>query len=189
LAESKINKTQRSLNKKTLSKSTASESTSLESPTPHPVPVDPSLLSSEQRMAIAREVLLEFSSAQANDCPTVRGEGPDNTIGNHFVWSSSQINTDLAIAAQCEFEEDIYLEDEDFFDLYRSPMYWNLRQTFMQDAEKGYSGSLLNVVWRAYKAGLVSPDRGEKSLAPHRYQLLNRTRSRARLSRARRPEV
>jgi len=83
----------------------------------------------------------------------------DWLIGNHFAWGSSQINTDLALAAQCEFEEDIYLEDENFFDLLRSPMYRNLRQTFMEDAETGDSRALLNVVWRAYNAGLVSPDR------------------------------
>jgi hypothetical protein len=54
----------------------------------------------------------------------------------------------------------IYLEgDEDFFDLFRSPMYWNLRQTFMEDCVNGDSCSLLKMVWRAYKAGKASPDR------------------------------
>lgn len=124
---------------------------------PQLVTAAPSSITPEQR-----DALLEISSAKWDDCPMSRDECPDedaNFIGNHFAWSSSQINTDLALAAQCELAGDIYLEDEDFFDLFRSPMYWNLRQTFMADAMDSDSGSLLKVVWRAYKAGLASPNR------------------------------
>jgi hypothetical protein len=128
---------------------------------PDPVTVDPSILSSEQRKAIAREVLLEISSAKA-DCPESRNDCPNEDcsfIGNHFAWGASQVNIDLAIAAQCESTEDIYPGDESFCTLLRSPEYWKLRQTFIEEAESGNSYALLMIVWRAYNAGLVSPDR------------------------------
>lgn len=118
------------------------------------------LLSSRTRKSIARDVLLDISSAKwDDDCPESGEDDDDSLVGNHFAWRSSQINTDLTVAAHCEMEGDIYLEDEDFFNLFRSDMYWNLRQTFMEDAVNGDGCSLLKVVWRAYKAGQASPDR------------------------------
>jgi hypothetical protein len=159
LTESKISKTPRSSNKKPQTRPAVIVS---ESPTPHPVPADLSLISPEQRKAIGREILLEVTSAQCDDCPMSYkdlGGISRDVVGNHFAWGSSQINTDLALAAQCEFEEDIFIEDDTFFDLHRSPMYRYLRKTFMEDAERGDSRALLNLVWRAYNAGLVSPDR------------------------------
>jgi hypothetical protein len=120
------------------------------------------LQSKQDREAITRDVLSMIASYWWDDCPQP-GEkecerGPD-MIGNHFAWGSSQVNTDLALAAQCEAEEDIYPEDETFFNLLRSPMYRDLAQTFIADGERGDSSALLKVVWRSYKAGLASPDR------------------------------
>jgi len=120
------------------------------------------MLDTECRKIVARDVLHEISSAMLDDCPKSQKDCPhedDSFIGNHFAWGASQINTDLAIAAQCEFEEDVYPEDENFFDLYRSSEYVRLRRTFLEDAEGGHSDALLKIVWRAYNAGLVSPNR------------------------------
>lgn len=119
------------------------------------------LLSKQDREAITRDVLSMIASYWWDDCPKseedeFEGEGK---AGNQFVWGSSQVNTDLALAAHCEAEEDIYLEDGTWFDLLRSPMYRDLTQTFIADALRGELTALLNVVWRAYKAGLASPDR------------------------------
>jgi hypothetical protein len=192
LAESKINKTPRSSNKKTQTKSVTSVIPVSEAPTLPPVTADPSLLSPEQRMAIAREVLLEISSAKADDCPMSQNDCPDEDcsyIGNHFAWGASQVNTDLAIAAQCEMGEDIYLTDGSFCDLLRSSEYWKLRQTFLEDAEDGDSHALLAIVWRAYNAGLVSPDRlipdsrgerQERALRRHEMRRASKAAERAR---------
>lgn len=80
-------------------------------------------------------------------------------IGNHFAWRGSQVNTDLALAAQCELEGDVYTEDDTYFDFYSSSEYLNLRRTFLDDARKAHTNALVKVVWRAYNAGRLSPDR------------------------------
>jgi hypothetical protein len=85
----------------------------------------------------------------------VSAVGDCSFIDNHFVWGASQVNADLAIVAQCESEEDIFETDDVFCDLLRSSEYWKLRQTFIE----GNSYALVAIVWRAYNAGRVSPDR------------------------------
>jgi hypothetical protein len=112
-------------------------------------------LSPDQRAAIVRELLIEISSATL-DCPT---DAEEEDGINHFTWGSSQVNTDLALAADCEYAGDLYVEDPNFYDLMQSPMYLNLVKTFVEDAEGGDSCALLKVIWRAYNAGRVSPER------------------------------
>jgi hypothetical protein len=91
-------------------------------PTPSPTP----LLSPEQ---IERELLLQISAATLK-CPTDAREEYGDRDGlptiNHFTWGSSQVNTDLTLAAACEFEGDLYEEDQQFYDLMQSPMYLKL---------------------------------------------------------------
>jgi hypothetical protein len=92
-------------------------------------------------------------------------EGEDNknndeVFGNCFLWGAYQENTDLAIAAECEAEDDISIDGPDpIFNLTRCPMYWKLRQQFVKDAASGDEHSFLYAIWRAYNAGRLSPER------------------------------
>jgi hypothetical protein len=83
---------------------------------------------------------------------------------NHFAWGASQVNTDLALAAQCESEGDIGIEDDNYFDFFRSSEYQKLQRTFKEEVEDDAS-ALVNMVWRAYNAGLLSPERLEPDSA------------------------
>jgi hypothetical protein len=70
----------------------------------------------------------------------------------------SQVNTDLAVAAQCEAEDVISIEDHNFLALFYSPEYKKLEQTYRKEAKKGGAAdALLKAVWRGYNAGLLSP--------------------------------
>jgi hypothetical protein len=63
-----------------------------------------------------------ITSSLADGTPTSRTEVPDDgLVGNHFAWRGSQVNTDLATAAHCELEGDVYTEDDIYFDFYSSP--------------------------------------------------------------------
>jgi hypothetical protein len=110
-------------------------------------------LDKECRKVIRRDVLLSITDDYTSTCPE------DHPAGNHFAWGGSQVNTDLAQAAHCESEEDIFLEDGTFFALLASSEYQRLKQTFMEEAEKGDADAVLNLVWRAYNAGTYSPER------------------------------
>jgi hypothetical protein len=88
------------------------------------------------------------------------------TESNPFAWGDSQLNTDLALAAQCESENDFRLEDDDYFDFFLSSEFGRLQQTFKMELEGGEEASpLVNIVWRAYKAGRLSTDRLEPESA------------------------
>lgn len=125
--------------------------TSTENPNQQ-IPAAPSpttFLNPEQREEIAREVLLEISSARSK-------YRLSSTIANPFTQGSSQVNTDLARAAyleslDCTAKPD---PDENYLNLMHSPMYWDLRQAFVEDALSGDSEALLRAVWRGYNAGL-----------------------------------
>jgi hypothetical protein len=113
-----------------------------------------------------RELLMNISSAERSEEPEFPepwiGEGyGEESWGNHFVWGSTQINTDLAQAAQCEFEDDIFIDglDCNIFDFGRSPMFWKLRQQFVKDAAAGDTHAFIYLVWRCYSAGRLSPNR------------------------------
>jgi hypothetical protein len=110
-----------------------------------------------------RDLLMKISSATYNEEREFPESWPDEAknkdevYGNHFLWGSSQVNSDLALAAQCEAEYDV--SREEVFDFTRSPQFWKLRQQFVKDASQGDDHSLLHLVWRAYNSGRLSPDR------------------------------
>jgi hypothetical protein len=98
----------------------------------------------------AREILLAVSSAR----PYIKPEE------DPFLWGAEKINTDLALAAQ--FELDGTANDDEgsgYFELLRSPMFWKLRDAFVEAAGEGDRFAFVRAVWRAYNAGLVSPNR------------------------------
>lgn len=115
------------------------------------------LMTDEERGQIGRELLLLISSATSHASKEESTDPNDSP----FLIGASQVNADLALAAQCEFEDDISVDDMDgcFFDIFRSPMYWRLRETFLEEAATGDPYTLMRLVWRSYNAGLLSPDR------------------------------
>jgi hypothetical protein len=153
MAKSKISNTLPSSNKKLNRQLVTGQTADPKAAAPHLVTVVPPSITPELRKEIAREVLLEISSY----CWPAE-EYASNTEGP-YLWGATQVNADLALVARCELCEDIYTEDSDFFALLRSPMYRSLVQQFMEDAMGGDESSLLKAVWRAYKAGLASPNR------------------------------
>jgi hypothetical protein len=153
MAKSKISNTLPSSNKKLNRQLVTGQIAAPKTPAAHLVTTAPSTTTPEQRKEIAREILLEISSYS-----WPKAERPDPRA-SPFLWGATQVNVDLAVAADCEVREDIFLEDGDFFGLLSSPMYARLIEAFMEDAMQGDSCALLNVVWRAYKAGLASPNR------------------------------
>lgn len=94
-----------------------------------------------------REFLLAISSAKSHEKPD---EGP-------FLWGSSAFNTDLTRLAQAQL--DGTLESTGVYEMIVSPMYWRLRDSFVEDSEDGDPYSFVRVVWRAYNAGLMSSQR------------------------------
>jgi hypothetical protein len=106
--------------------------------------------------AATRAVLLEVSSGKLNEPSEYEPGDPPSTP---FSRASSQINTDLSIAAHCEEEDDLCLDSETFYALSFSPMYWKLRETFVEEGAAGDPFAFQNAIWRAYNAGLVSPER------------------------------
>lgn len=75
--------------------------------------------------------------------------------------SASQIHDDFSLAAQCERNGDLSIDniDQGFFDLFRSSTYWTLRETFVKAALAGDEYAFMTAIWRGYNAGRVSPDR------------------------------
>jgi hypothetical protein len=66
------------------------------------------------------------------------------------------------VAAHCELEEDFAIDDcadSGAWDLLASPMYWQLRQTFVEAGSDGSGYAFLEAIWRAYNAGRLSPNR------------------------------
>jgi hypothetical protein len=123
-----------------------------------PTPSPTTLLSPEQRSEIERELLLRISAATQEDPPTTLGEDFRH-MTNLFAYGSSQVNTDLTMAAALEFDGDLFEEDPTFYHLMQSPMYLKLVKTFIAAAEDGDSIAVLMLVWRAYNAGRSSPER------------------------------
>jgi hypothetical protein len=175
LATSKSNKAPRSSTKKLQTKPITSKKPIVSEPTPEQSKAIERLVSgvdsipwnlpmqewSPAHRKLRRDVLLSITSDYTSTCqsPEDHPDSKDFLVGNHFAWGASQVNTDLAVAAHCESEEDVHLEDETFFDLCASPEYQKLKQTFMEEAEKDGEDAVMNLVWRAYNAGTYSPER------------------------------
>ncbi len=81
-----------------------------------------------------------------------------------FALGASQVNADLALAAQCESEGDIGIEDDEYIDFLLSSEYQTLQSTFIEEVQNDVY-ALVNLVWRAYNAGRLSPDRLEPDSA------------------------
>ena len=94
----------------------------------------------------------------------------ENLVNNHFIYGASQVNADLAVAAECEAQDDFGPQDNDWLDFYGSYEYMKLRNTFIADVKANLNGgikkdALLNAVYRAYYAGMLSPERKEPESA------------------------
>jgi hypothetical protein len=83
-----------------------------------------------------------------------------------FLWGSARVNADLALAAHGELEGTVNTHDElednssaSLYQLINSAMFSRLRDAFIEEAEKGSRLSFARAMWRAYNAGLMSPDR------------------------------
>jgi hypothetical protein len=111
--------------------------------------------------AIIRAFLNKIS-IYLESCPK---EGKSELENNPFAWSASQVNTDLALTALCEAEGDIGIEDDNYWDFCWSSEYQKLQETFKAEVEDGDTFALLNMVWRAYNAGRLSPERLEPDSA------------------------
>lgn len=93
---------------------------------------------------------------------------PDDHAAS-FAFSGSQVNTDLAVAADCESHLDYLVipgDDDIATDLLASPMvaqlvaqYENERDVFDASAQDNIPYALLQLIQRAYMAGLYSPVR------------------------------
>lgn len=94
---------------------------------------------------IAREIVSGISSAKRFA----------EQEGDSFVRGASRVNTDLAQFAQREMDGQINQGDEGFSvaEFIRSPMYWELREAFVDDAISGDPYAFVRAVWRAYHAG------------------------------------
>lgn len=126
-------------------------------------------MKAEHRKEIDIELLRRISSARSLGDPNNPDyeEIPDQNI-TPFLFGASQVTLDLAMAAQCEADGILDSDDKEFFDLFRSPLYWTARETFVRDAADGNTYAMLFLVWRAYNAGRLSPNRLEPS--PRRKQ-------------------
>jgi hypothetical protein len=78
------------------------------------------------REAIIQEVLDAMFLGDCSDQPPITSlngyEDEDFLINNHFAYSASQLNADLALAAQCELERDFDFDvtDDDALEFYNS---------------------------------------------------------------------
>ena len=115
------------------------------------------------REVIIREFLDRISFEETPDPPTSSEKCADlpghaDLLNNYFACGASQFNADLALAAQCEYEGDVQSDDDTFVDICFSSEYLKLKRTFVETA-LGNSYALTELVWRAYNAGRLSPDR------------------------------
>jgi hypothetical protein len=93
--------------------------------------------------------------------------GHADLLNNYFACGASQFNADLALAAQCESEGDMQSDDDTFVDICFSSEYLKLKRTFVENA-LGNGYALTELVWRAYNAGRLSPERLEPDSASMR---------------------
>jgi hypothetical protein len=131
------------------------------------------------REAIIQEVLDAMSLGDCSDpAPTsVSGYGYDDEdflINNHFAYSASQLNADLALTAQCELEGDFDFNetDDDALEFYNSSEFDKARRTFVDDLKErilanrekrptNVADPLVNFARRMRYSGLLSPERKE----------------------------
>jgi hypothetical protein len=81
--------------------------------------------------------------------------------GNRFTYGAIQANVDFATLAHCELEQVIYFggPEPNGFDLLTAPMYWQLRNCFVEEAASGDPYAFARAIWRTYHAGRLSPAR------------------------------
>jgi hypothetical protein len=125
------------------------------------------------REAIIQEVLNAISFGDVAETPDTEREssydpwGDDFLVNNHFAFNASQINIDLAQAALCELSHDFGVTDNNSLEFYSSSEYEKLRQTFLDGlranlrSKTGHEDILLSVIYRAYNAGRLCPERLE----------------------------
>ena len=101
---------------------------------------------SKRERKIAREIVSGISSAKCFADPE----------GDSFVRGASRVNTDLAQLAEREWSDQIQqgAEGSSIHEFIRSPMYWELREAFLDDAISGDRFAFARAVWRAYHAGI-----------------------------------
>jgi hypothetical protein len=142
------------------------------------------------RDALIQEVLdaISWNDMSAEAPPTDReGDGvhADNKflVNNHFAYNASQVNVDLALAADCEFSRDFSADDDSEYNFYCSSEYEKLRQTFLDELrgaiqakleKEPHVDPLLRVVVRAYNAGRLCPERREPDSAHVRRERIRR---------------
>jgi hypothetical protein len=139
------------------------------------------------REAIIQEVLDAISFGDCAETPETEREsssdlwGDDFLVNNHFAYNASQVNADLAQAALCELSHDFGVTDSNSQDFYGSSEYEKLRQTFLDGlkanlrSKTGHEDILLSVVYRAYNAGRLCPERLDpRSEYARKEHLLNR---------------
>ena len=104
---------------------------------------------SKTERKVAQEIVSRISSAEHHTKPE----------GDLFVRGASRINTDLARLAEREFndESDERFGDNGIYEFLLSPMYWELRGAFLDDAATGDKYAFVRAVWRAYHAGMTPP--------------------------------
>jgi hypothetical protein len=115
------------------------------------------------RENILREFLAKISMEETPNPPTSVEQSKDlpgyaELLNNYFACGASQFNADLALAAKCECEGDVQADDDTFVDICFSSEYLKLKRTFVETA-LGHGYALTEVVWRAYNAGRLSPER------------------------------
>jgi hypothetical protein len=89
------------------------------------------------------------------------GESDIDGYGNRFTYGAIQANADLATLAHCELKQVLYFggPEPNGFDLLTAPMYWQLRNCFVEEAASGDPYAFAHAIWRAYHAGRLSPAR------------------------------
>jgi hypothetical protein len=110
------------------------------------------------REAIIRQ-FLDGICAELIDSAQMRSHLMPDVENNPFAYSASQLNSDLALAALCESEGDISIEVDEYWDFFWSSEYQKLQRTFRKDVEARDENALVNLAWRAYSAGRLSPER------------------------------
>lgn len=128
----------------------------------------------DDRKEIEQAILLQASSARC--CSDDEDFEPTTQYETPWQIGASQINTDLTVAAQCEFEDDISIDhgESGFFDLLRSAAYWSLREQFVKDAASGDQYAFMKAIWRGDIAGRCSPDRFVPSTPAERRERFRR---------------
>jgi hypothetical protein len=147
------------------------------------VPETPKTKAADRESIIQEFLNAITSDITPEDPPTEASTGSFHDaclVNNHFAYNASQVNVDLAMAAGCEAGGDFGEMDFTYLDFYGSSEYGKLRQTFLENvkanlkSKDGKVDALVMAVYRAYYAGLLSPDRKEPDSAAVRQERIRR---------------